>query len=68
MKGKRVGRGVVGRAVKWAGGTWTVSKVYGQYDDFLELRATCTNGREILMGNVIRTDVKFVRHNYEAKP
>lgn len=63
---KRIGRGVVGRAVTWQGSTWTVSKVYGHNNDFVELRHG-HNNRDWIVGMVLRADVKFVKHCYEVK-
>jgi len=69
---KRIGRGVVGRAVIFHGDKYVVTKVYegrkvyGIVQQLLEIRRE-HNKRTWIFGNIARSSVKFVRHNYEVK-
>lgn len=62
---KNMNRGIKGRAVVYGGDEWTVA--YVTPSGALGLRREHKN-RIRTTGDIPRDHVKFVRHNYEAKP
>lgn len=71
MKGKREGRGVIGRQVRVKGmrGIWKVTAVGGLRgaDGYGTIQVSRESKGRVWILGANRRWVKFVRHNYEVK-